>query len=37
MRNEEIDLDKAIKFLSYSRKIGIHPDTKKDIVASIGP
>ena len=37
MRNEEIDLDKAIKFLSLPRKIGIHPDTKKDIVASIGP
>ncbi len=37
LRNEEIDIEKAIKFLSLPRKIGIHPDTKKDIVASIGP
>ncbi len=37
LKNEEIDLEKAIKFLSLPRKIGIHPDTKKDIVASIGP
>ena len=37
IKNEEIDLDKALKFLSLPRIVGIHPETKKDIIASIGP
>ena len=37
MTNEEIDLDKSIKLLSLPRKIGEHPESKKIIVASIGP
>ena len=37
LKNEEIDLDKALKFLSLPRIVGIHPETKKDIIASIGP
>ena len=37
IQNEEIDLDKAVKFLSLPRLIGVHPETKKDIFASIGP
>ena len=30
-------MDKALKFLSLPRIVGIHPETKKDIIASIGP
>ena len=32
LKNEEIDLDKALKFLSLPRIVGIHPETKKDIM-----
>ena len=37
MKNEEIDIDKSIKLLSLPRKIGDHPESKKLIIASIGP
>ncbi len=37
IQNEDIDLNKAIKLLALPRLIGIHPETKKDIHASIGP
>ncbi len=37
MKNEEIDLEKAIKLLSLPRKVGEHPVSKKLIMASIGP
>ena len=37
LKNEDIDLDKALKFLTLPRIVGIHPETKKDIIASIGP
>ncbi len=37
IQNEEINLDKAIRFLSLPKLIGIHPETKKEIFASIGP
>ena len=37
MTNEEIDLDKSIKLLSLPREIGEHPESKKIIIASIGP
>ena len=37
LKNEDIDLDKALKFLSLPRIIGIHPESKKDIIASVGP
>ena len=30
-------MDKALKFLSLPRIIGIHPESKKDIIASVGP
>ena len=30
-------MDKALKFLTLPRVVGIHPVTKKDIVASVGP
>ena len=37
LKNEDIDLDKALKFLSLPRIIGTHPESKKDIMASVGP
>ncbi len=37
LKNEDIDLDRALKFLSLPRIIGIHPESKKDIIASVGP
>ena len=30
-------MDKALKFLTLPRIVGIHPETKKDIIASVGP
>ena len=37
LKNEDIDLDKALKFLSLPRIVGTHPESKKDIIASVGP
>ena len=37
LKNEDIDLDKALKFLTLPRIVGTHPETKKDIIASVGP
>ncbi len=37
MQNSEINIDRASKLLSLPRKIGEHPESKKDIIASIGP
>ena len=37
MSNEEIDLEKSVKLLTLPRNVGIFPETKKEIVASIGP
>ncbi len=37
LQNEEINLEKSIKFLSLPRIVGQHPNSKKDITASIGP
>jgi len=36
MRAEDIDLEKALTLLSLPRELGLHPDTKKPIVASNG-
>ena len=30
-------MDKALNFLTLPRIVGTHPETKKDIIASIGP
>ena len=30
-------MDKALKFLSLPRIVGTHPESKKDIIASVGP
>ena len=35
--NEELNLQKAVNFLTLPRKVGTHPETKKEIIASIGP
>jgi len=35
--NEEINLQKSLKFLTLPRIVGVHPESKKDITASIGP
>ena len=35
--NEELDIDKSIKLLKLPRVVGIFPETKKEIIASIGP
>ncbi len=35
--NDEIDISSASKLLSLPRLVGIHPESKKDITASIGP
>ena len=35
--NEEINLEKSLKFIKLPRVIGVFPETKKDIIASIGP
>ena len=35
--NEEIDLEKSVKYLKLPRFIGTFPETKEDIIASIGP
>ena len=32
----KITLDDAVKYLSLPKTLGVHPETKKDIVASIG-
>ena len=37
MSNEEIDLEKSVKLLTLPRNVGIFPETKKEIIASIGP
>ena len=34
---EDVDLQMASKFLNLPRSVGIHPETKKEIIASIGP
>jgi len=36
MRAEDIDLEKALTLLSLPRELGLHPDTKKPIVANNG-
>ena len=35
--NEEVNLEKSLKYLKLPRFIGIFPETKEDITASIGP
>ncbi len=35
--NEEVDLEKSLKFITLPRLIGIFPETKAEIIASIGP
>ena len=37
IKNEEIDIEKALNFLKLPRLVGIFPETKKEIIASIGP
>ena len=37
MSNEEINLEKSLKFIQLPRTIGIFPETKQEIIASIGP
>ena len=37
MQNEEIDIEKSLKLIKLPRKIGIFPETKKEIIGSIGP
>ena len=32
-----LDLEKSLNFLTLPRTVGTHPQTKKDIIASIGP
>ena len=32
-----LNLEKSVKFLSLPRIVGQHPNSKKDITASIGP
>jgi len=34
---DDIDLEQAVKLLTIPRELGEHPDTEKEIVASIGP
>ena len=34
---EDLDLQMASKFLDLPRSVGFHPETKKEIIASIGP
>jgi DNA topoisomerase-1 len=34
---DEIDMEQAVKLLSIPRELGEHPETGKDITASIGP
>ncbi len=36
-KNEDIDLERALKLLALPRLVGTHPETKKEILASIGP
>ena len=35
--NDEINLEKATMLLKLPRLVGVHPESKKDILASIGP
>ena len=35
--NDELNLEKSINFLTLPRTVGTHPETKKEIIASIGP
>ena len=35
--NDELNLEKSIDFLTLPRTVGTHPETKKEIIASIGP
>ncbi len=37
MSNDEIDLDKAMKLIMLPRIVGIFPESKEEILASIGP
>ena len=37
MSNEEIDLNKSLKLIMLPRIIGIFPESKEEIIASIGP
>ena len=30
-------MDKALNFLTLPRIVGTHPETKKDVIASVGP
>ena len=35
--NEDLNLEKSVNFLTLPRTLGTHPETKKEIIASIGP
>ena len=35
--NEDLSLEKSVNFLTLPRTVGTHPQTKKEIIASIGP
>ena len=35
--NEDLNLEKSVNFLTLPRTVGTHPQTKKEIIASIGP
>ena len=37
MSNEEIDLEKSLNLIQLPRVIGIFPESKKEIIASVGP
>ena len=33
--NEDVDLEKSLKYLTLPRVVGIFPETKEDIIASM--
>ncbi len=35
--NDEVNLEKSLKFIKLPRLVGIFPETKQEIIASIGP
>ncbi len=37
VQNEDLSLEKSVNFLTLPRTVGTHPQTKKEIIASIGP
>ena len=37
LRNDEINLEKALELIALPRLVGTHPETKEEIIASIGP